>query len=164
METLDYQALLNEAGVEPFKSGSVFGALGDEAICMLLSQGRILALVDGEELFHPGDPGDSFYIVLKGRFNYLRQTDKGEVLFRSAGFGEQLGYVSMVGLIPRVGVGRAEGQTVVLEVTSDLFYRLHEALPFDFGIIMLNLAREMSRTIIFLTRELVGTGKNDAPA
>jgi CRP-like cAMP-binding protein len=155
MKILDGQNLLAESGVDHFKTASIFGALSDEAIRFLLGQGRILALADGEEMFHAGDPGDSFYVVLQGQFNYFRAGDKGEVLLRSASFGEQLGYVSMVGLLPRVGVGRAKGPTVVLEINSDLFYQFHEALPFDFGIVMLNLARDMSRTIIFLTHKLV---------
>jgi CRP-like cAMP-binding protein len=154
MKILDGHGLMSEPGVDRFKTASIFGALSDEAIRFLLGRGRILALEDGEELFHAGDPGDSFYVVLEGEFNYFRQAGKGEVLLRSAGFGEQLGYVSMVGLFPRVGVGKAKGPTVVLEINSDLFYQFHEALPFDFGIVMLNLARDMSRTIIFLTHQL----------
>jgi CRP-like cAMP-binding protein len=155
MKILDGQSVLAESGADHFKAASIFGAVSDEAISFLLGRGRILAMEDGEELFHLGDPGDSFYVVLAGQFDYFRRRDGGEVLLRSASFGEQLGYVSMVGLIPRVGTGRATGPTVVLEINSDLFYQFHEALPFDFGIVMLNLARDMSRTIIFLTHELV---------
>lgn len=164
MKILDGQSLLAEPGVDHYKAASIFGALSDEAIGFLLGRGRILALEDGEEVFHAGDPGDSFYVVLEGEFNYFRAGDKGEVLLRSASFGEQLGYVSMVGLIPRVGIGRAKGPTVVLEINSDLFYQFHEALPFDFGIVMLNLARDMSRTIIFLTHKLVDRRADEAVA
>ena len=51
----------------------------------------------------------------------------------------------MIGLFERFGVGRAHGQTIVLEITVDLFHQLHTEYPFDFGILMLNLSRDMAR-------------------
>ena len=154
METLDYPNTQAGVSVETLKSASIFGALSDEGIRFLLSRGRILALADNEALFLEGEPGDSFYVVLDGRIDYFRNSVTGELLLRSAGFGEQLGYVSMVGLIPRAGVARARSRTVVLEVSSTLFFEFHEALPFDFGIIMLNLARDLSRIVIYLGDKL----------
>lgn len=165
MKILDGPSLLAESGPNHYKAGSIFGALGDGAILAMFSRGRVMELADGEELFHAGDPGDSFFVVLQGQFNYFRACDtEEEVLLRSADFGEQLGYVSMIGLFERVGVGRAKGRTVVLEINADVFYQLHEDFPFDFGILMLNLSRDMARTIRILTFNLVEARGNHADA
>jgi hypothetical protein len=43
----------------------------------------------------------------------------------------------------------------MLQISSDLFYELHLELPFDFGILMLNLSRDMARTISVLISHLV---------
>jgi len=158
MKVLDGRTLLAESGLDHFKAGSTFGALSAEAIRCLLTHGRILSLDDGEDLFKPGDPGDSFYVVLEGELDYFRERDNAEVLIRTIPFGEQFGYVSMVGLLDRIGIGRARGPvSVLLEINSDLFYELHLDFPFDFGILLLNLSRDMARTIRKITTHFVET-------
>ena len=147
MQMLDGQRMLDERGLDYFRTASVFGALTDEAIRFLLTCGRVLAVADGEELFHPGEPGDGFFIVIEGQLDYVREREGSQVAIRTIAMGEQLGYVSMIGLFERFGVGRAHGQTIVLEITVDLFHQLHTEYPFDFGILMLNLSRDMARTI-----------------
>ena len=156
MKILDGQSLLDESGLEHFKTASIFGALSDDGIRFLLCRGCIFDLADGEELFHQGDPGDRFFIVLKGQVDYFRQ-DGGseEILLHTMAFGEQVGYGSMIGLFSRIGAGRARGPTVVLQVSSDLFYQFHLELPFDFGIVMLNLSRELARVLRKVTGNLV---------
>ena len=151
MKILDGQALLAESGLDSFKAGSTFGALSDEAIRFLLGRGRVVSLVEGEDLFHPDDAGDSFFVVLQGQIDYLRDG----VLVRTVAFGEQLGYVSMIGLFRHIGAGKAHGPTLVLEVSSDLFYQLHLEFPSDFGIVVLNLSRDMARALRKLGGDLV---------
>lgn len=155
MEIVDGQSLLAESGMEHFKKASIFGALSDDAIHFLLSRGRVVSLADGEELFRAGDAGDSFFVVLQGLLDFFREGDGGEVLIRTIAFGEQLGYVSMIGLFQRSGIGRAHGPAVALEIGSDLFYALHVEFPFDFGIVMLNLSRDMARALRQVSAHLV---------
>ena len=159
MNILDGERVLADSGLDSFKGGSSFGALSDAAIRFLLTRGRIISLADKEELFRPGDAGDSLYIVLKGKLDYFRTSDQpgddSETLIRTVSFGEELGYVAMIGLFQRIGFGRGHGEAVVLQLTSDLFYQLHLELPFDFGILMLNLSRDMARTIRKITDNLI---------
>ena len=84
-----------------------------------------------------------------------RKWGNQDVPILKVAFGEQIGYVSMIGLFQRLGDGRAHGPTVLLEVSSDLFHQLHEEFAFDFGILMLNLSREMARAIRVLIGDLV---------
>jgi CRP-like cAMP-binding protein len=153
---MDGQSLLAESGLDGFKNGSTFGALSDEAIRFLLTRGRILSLADGEALFHIGDVADSFFVVLQGQLDGFRESHSKEVPVLTISFGEQVGYVSMIGLFQRLADGRAHGPTIMLEITSDVFYQMHEELPFDFGILMLNLAREIARALNKVTTHLIG--------
>src|SRR5574337_28510 len=147
MKNLDGTRLLAEKGIDHFKSASIFGALSEEAITFLLSRGHIYAIADGEELFQGDSVGDSFFVVLEGQLELLGEYDRALVVLKTAEFGEQLGYVSMIGLFERFGIGRGRGATVVLEVDSSLYYQFHLEFPLDFGILMLNLSRDMARTI-----------------
>lgn len=156
MKILDGPSLLAESGLEHFKTGSTFGALSDEALRFLFTRGRVVALDDGEALFHTGDPADSFFVLIQGQLDCFRECDGEEVPILAVAFGEQIGYVSMVGLFQRLGEGLAHGPTLLLQISSDVFYQLHLELPFDFGILMLNLSREMARAFRRVTASLLG--------
>jgi hypothetical protein len=98
-------------------------------------------------LFQPGSAGDSFVVVLEGQLELVRERDGATTVLKVTQVGEQLGYVSMICLFDRFGIGRGRGATIVLEVNSDLYYQFHIELPLDFDILMLNLSRDMARTI-----------------
>ena len=162
MDILDGQELVDEWGVDYFKKCSTFGALSDQAIAFLCKGGRMVSLADGESLFHTGDAADGFYVLLRGQLDCFREAEQERVPILTVGVGEQIGYVSMIGLFQRLGDGKAHGPTVLLHVSSDLFYQLHLELPFDFGILMLNLSREMARAFRKVTEELVGASVGHA--
>ena len=104
-----------------------------------------------------GNPADGFYVLLRGQLDCYREVDSEQVPILIVGVGEQIGYVSMIGLFERLGDGKAHGPTVLLHIGSDLFYQLHLEYPFDFGILMLNLSREMARAFRRVTEELIDT-------
>ncbi|SEG68573.1 Crp/Fnr family transcriptional regulator [Marinobacterium lutimaris] len=147
MKDLDGQRIIDQSGLEFFKTASTFGALSEEAILFLLSKGKLQALDKGDQVFSSGESAGFFVVVLEGQLGYYREVQQGRLLMREVGFGEELGYVSMIGLLPRQGSACALRKSVILRVDTDLFYQLHLDLPSDFGILMLNLSRELARTI-----------------
>ena len=154
MKPIEGAMLLADKGFDHFKGASAFGAISEPAITFLLERGQVWSLDDGDILFRAGDTGESFFIVVDGRLDYVREKNGQQVVIRNIEMGEQLGYVSMIGLFERFGMGRANGAVVVIEIKSDLFYQLHLDFPFDFGILMLNLSRDMARTIRFFASNL----------
>ncbi|KAB2968946.1 Crp/Fnr family transcriptional regulator [Zoogloea sp.] len=153
MEKIDGTRLLESPGVGHFKTGSTFGALSNEAVAFLLSKGRVFSLSDGDKVFYANEPASCFYVVLEGSVNYFHDLKDTEVLIRTANFGDTVGYVSMIGLFDRIGIAKSRGSSLVLEISSDLFYQMHIDYPFDFGIVMLNLTRNMARTIRAVTTQ-----------
>ena len=147
MRTLDGRQLIEQLGIDYFKAGSSFGALSDQAIRFLIEQGVVLQLDKGNKLFSYGDPGDSFYIVLKGRIEYLKPRGNGFTHIRDYTFGQEFGCVAMIGLHDRAGDHIAPEESVVVQVTCGLFHALQEALPKDFGLFLLNLSWEMARRL-----------------
>jgi CRP-like cAMP-binding protein len=147
MRTLDGHQLIEQLGIDYFKAGSSFGALSDQCIRFLIERGVVLQLDKGDKLFSYGDPGDSFYIVLKGRIEYLKPRGNGFTHIRDYTFGQEFGCVAMIGLHDRAGDHIAPEESVVVQVTSGLFHALQEALPKDFGLFLLNLSREMARRL-----------------
>ena len=133
--------------MEYFQNASVFGALSATVIEFLLDNGRVLKMAKGDVVYRPGDKGDKFYVVLQGSLSFY-QFHLGEFAYiRDHLFGEEMGFVAMIALHDRIGKAVAADEGYLLEVSSALFYQLHEKYPIDFGLMLLNLSREMARTI-----------------
>jgi CRP-like cAMP-binding protein len=147
MRELSCQNLLAQRNLSSFSSASVFGALPESSIRWLLERGRIRALDEGEYLFSPGEPGNSFHVILQGRVAYYKYHLDRYAFIRDYEVGEQIGFMSLIALHNRVGRAEAYAGTIALEIDSALFHAFHEEQPLEFGILMLNLAREMARTL-----------------
>ena len=61
-----------------------------------------------------------------------------------------MGFDLMIGLIRHSGTDVAVEDTLILNISSALFHDLHMDHPSEFGLLMINLARELSREIAML--------------
>jgi CRP-like cAMP-binding protein len=155
MQILQGEHVIRDLGLNYFKAGSTFGALSDQGLRYLLTQGKVLQLNSGECLYEPGERGDRFYVILKGSVAFYKHHRDRNRYVSNHKFGEELGFVSMIALHNRVGMGEAAEDSLVLEVSSDLFYDFHETFPADFGVLLLNLSREMARRLRKFSNMLV---------
>lgn len=137
------------------KEGSIFGALSDVSIQFLLDEGVLHKVTKGDEIFSYGSKGGSFHAVLHGKLDFYKQHDDKKLRTRTICFGEAIGFVSMIALHERVGSLYALEDSLLLEISSQLFSDFHDQYPFDFGILLMNLSRDMARTIRVLSNALV---------
>jgi CRP-like cAMP-binding protein len=147
MRTVDGRDLVEQFGMQYLQGASAFGALSATAIDFLMTNGRALYLDKGDVLYEPGDKGDKFYVVLQGSLAFYQLHDGEFVHICEHRFGAEVGFVAMIALHDRLGRSVAAQSSHVLEVSCGLFYDLHELHPSDFGVFLLNLSREMARTI-----------------
>ncbi|WP_346840099.1 Crp/Fnr family transcriptional regulator [Microbulbifer sp. SAOS-129_SWC] len=161
MRYVDGALLQDQLGIQHLQDAAAFGALSDEAISYLMQKGRIHALCKGDTLIDTGMPSGSFFIVLSGSLSYYQATNHNIEHIYDFHFGEAIGFVSMIAMTPWPGTTIASSDSHVLEVTSDLFYTLHSERPLDFGILLINLSRELARRILDLI-QMVAELKEDA--
>jgi CRP-like cAMP-binding protein len=147
MQTLSGTSLIDQFGMEYFQAASVFGAVSPTAIAFLLDRGRVLELERGEVVYKPGDKGDRFYVILGGSLSFYQFYRDEFAYIRDHAFGEEMGFVAMIALHDRIGKAVAAEHTYLLEISCSLFYELRKEFPADFGLFLLNLSREMARTI-----------------
>lgn len=139
---------------EQLQQGSLFGAMSADGINYLLDHGQIWQLNPGDQLYHSGDVANRFFVVCSGELRFIRIQGETELQTRSIGFGEEIGYVAMISLQPHGGRVEATEPSIVLEVSCDLYAQLQANHPQDFGILTLNLARDMARNVQRLNRLL----------
>lgn len=147
MHVPTYTELLQRIPLSSLGEVSTFGALSEETIAWLLNLGNILELDEGDLLFRPGEPGDTFFVILEGSVAYYKYHDQRYAYIRDYCKGQQIGFVSVIALHNRVGKAVARERTIALQINAPMFYRLHQEAPKDFGLLMLNLGSEMARTI-----------------
>lgn len=155
MKIVQFDALRSDLTMERCREYAIFGALSDEAINYLLSCGTIYSLKAKEELFGVGERSDRFYVVLDGQIAFYKCSGGNWAFMSDYRPGEQIGFVGMITLQPRVGWSYMETDGLVLEVSADLFYELQQRYPEDFSVLMLNLTREIGRSLIRLGDMLV---------
>ncbi len=145
---------------------SCLGALSDATIGYLLQRGELLRLDAGEVLFELGDPADFFVIVLRGKVVFHKYLDGTRSYSRDILPGEQIGFVGMSALHPRVGRAVMAQDGLVLKLRSELFYSLYDFNVQDFTILLMNLARDLGRGMLQLDqliRREAGRGDAAAP-
>ena len=157
MELVEPADVIESLGILYLQELSTFGALSDEVIVDLVSHGKIQRLSSGEYIEHFGEKADDFQVILQGRLAYYKRLEGRDVLTRYFSQGEQMGFDEMIGLIVRDGTDVATEDSLVLSIGSNQFYKLHVEYPGEFGILMINLARELAREIEIL-EGVIGKG------
>jgi CRP/FNR family transcriptional regulator, cyclic AMP receptor protein len=106
---------------ESLKKVRLFSNLTDEDLGALLPALTLREVENGTVLFNQGDPGDSLFVILNGRFRVLAKADKksGNSVTQTAeiaevGAGEVVGELSCIDPAPRsAAVGAAENSSVI---------------------------------------------------
>lgn len=144
---------------EDMALGSVFGALTIEATHFLLGQGKLYTVGRGNTVFEYGDRGGRFFVVCKGSLDFFKQHRGKLCHIRVVNFGEETGFVPMIALHDQSGTAIAREDSIVLEISSALYAELQQEYSVDFGLLTLNLAREMARVIDKMGEVLVAEEK-----
>jgi CRP-like cAMP-binding protein len=106
----------------------MFKELPEASLAALAKGAQQLEIPDGEFVFLEGDEARSFYVVVEGTIELLRQKDGREVALRHANRGESLGLFGLFSAQLRAASGRAIGDCVIIEVAGE---RLQELIEHD---------------------------------
>ena len=155
MKQIGFDKFTQSMAPQDMSSGSVFGALSEQAIYFLLERGKLYSVKARDTVFEYGDAGDCFYVVCKGSLDFFKRHNGKLCHIRVVNFGEETGFVPMIALHKQSGSAIAREDSIVLQVSSTLYAELHQKYALDFGLLTLNLAREMARVIDKMGEALV---------
>ncbi len=97
----------------------LFGALDEKLLTQILEKGQHIYLESGNFLFHQGDPDNSLYIVLSGRFRALAKQENGSMhALGDIGEGEPIGEFALFMSEPRSATVVAIRKSLVLKLTE----------------------------------------------
>ena len=147
MKTLSVEDLYRTLSPSYFEALSTFGALSEKVVKQLLTEGSLFELDAGEALYNTGDMVEEFFVVLTGNIELFHFHRDQPSLTHCYGPGQQIGFVGMIALHERKGTAIAKQKSTIVSISIQQFSELRESMPDVFGLLMLNLAREMARTI-----------------
>jgi CRP/FNR family transcriptional regulator, cyclic AMP receptor protein len=127
----------------------LFGALSDEVLERLAGMLKTMRVAPGETVFVEGDgSGREMYVVLDGEMEVSKRSRRGRdmriaILGPNDGFGE----MSMIDMQARSASVRALAPSRLLKLTSEDMDALYRADLKSYTLIVLNIARDLSRRL-----------------
>jgi CRP-like cAMP-binding protein len=130
------------------RSIGLFGAMSDDVLTHLTANLYVTTPSAGDILFREGDEASDMYVVVSGEVEVMKRSKRGvDARVALLGPGDWFGEMSIVDVQPRSATVRAIAPCRLLRITAadlDALYR-HDVK--SYVLIVLNMARELSRRL-----------------
>lgn len=126
----------------------LFGALTEAVLEHLADQLEVVDAEPGHVLFCEGEAGDDMYVVLHGDIEVLKKSKRGtDSCVAVLGPRDWFGDMSIVDVQPRSATVRALSPARLLRVAASDLEALYRYDVKAYALVVLNVAREMSRRL-----------------
>lgn len=126
----------------------IFAGLNEGALEVFLGQAKQSVVAAGDVIAREGEKNDCLYLIESGEVSILKNMDTpNPATLAVLGPGECFGEMCILESLPRSASAKAVQQTTVVSVPSDAFFRLYQKAPEQYCIILLNIARDLSRRL-----------------
>jgi CRP/FNR family cyclic AMP-dependent transcriptional regulator len=129
----------------------IFAGLNERAMEIFLEQAKTIVVPDGEIIAREGETNDCMYLIESGEVRIIKNFGApNAVSLAVLGPGECVGEMCVLESAPRSATVRAVGQATVVSVATAAFFRLYQRAPEQYCIVLINLARDLSRRLRLL--------------
>ena len=126
----------------------LFGALGEDVIAHLASSLSVVTPSAGDVVFREGDEARDMFVLVSGEMEVLKRSKRGiEARVALLGPGDWFGEMSIVDVQPRSATVRALAPSRLLRITAGDLDALYRFDLKSYALIVLNVARELSRRL-----------------
>ena len=130
------------------KNIGLFGALNDDVLAHLANTLSVEAPEAGQTLFREGEPATAMYVVISGEVEVLKRSRSGfEARVAVLGPSDWFGEMSIVDIQPRSATVRALAPGRLVRISPSELDALYRYDLRSYAIVILNLARELSRRL-----------------
>ena len=126
----------------------IFAGLDDKALTIFLEHAERRSVPAGGVIAREGETNNCMYLIETGEVRIIKNSNMADaVQLAVLGPGEFFGEMCILETLPRSATGKAAGPATVVSVASSAFYHLYQQMPKEYGILLLNLARDLSRRL-----------------
>lgn len=147
--------------VDDLRRIGLFGGLDDESLEDLAASLPEREPAPGELIFREGEPGRELYVVLSGELEVQKRAPRGtDVRLAMLGPGDWFGEMSVLDVQPRSATVRALAPSRLLVMRAQDLDALYRRDVKAYSLLVLNLAREISRRLRVTDRILADVVAN----
>jgi CRP/FNR family cyclic AMP-dependent transcriptional regulator len=138
----------------PLSNVTILAGLEETAITFLSERMIESASPAGAVIVREGETGNRFFFVGEGSVRVCKHFGQAnECELTRLKKGDFFGEMCILETLPRSATVQAVSDTTVFSLTSLAFYHFYEAMPSQYGILLLNIARDLSRRLRRLDEE-----------
>jgi CRP-like cAMP-binding protein len=137
----------------------IFGGLSDGALAKILAAAHVLRVRAGERVFEEGDPAVSMFVVCQGELEICKRGRNGaEFCLAVLKRGDCVGEMSLIDIQLRSATVRAVGAAELFVLDQTAIAKLYHTDLEVYALLVLNIAREISRRLRRADQALVDLG------
>ena|SRR6476660_2617119 len=130
------------------RKSPILAGLDDAAIAFLAQRAVHERAPVGTVVLREGEPGNRFFLLAEGSVRICKQFgDPDEVELVQIHAGDFFGEMCILETLPRSATVQAVTDIAYCTLNSLVFYHLYEKMPAQYGILLLNIARDLSRRL-----------------
>lgn len=133
------------------QSHALFGGLSDASMERIIPMFKEESFVTGAFIIREGEEGDRIYFICEGSVEILKvkTTPEGDTYRQLAvlGVGDAFGEMELIDIQKRSASVRALEFVLTVSLSNRDLYKIHKTDPDAFTIIIMNMAREISRRL-----------------
>jgi len=134
--------------LSPLERLPIFTGLGLEALELLAAKASTNRVKEGAVILREGETGRQMFLIVSGAVRICKhKAAGGDVELARLGAGDFFGEMCILDTLPRSATVAALEETVLLGLDSMAFLALYNQMPKDYGIVLLNMARDLSRRL-----------------
>lgn len=148
-------ALTDFASVTPIIAQlRLFGGTTDAQLATIFRRLELWTLQTGDLVFRKGDEPLHIYIVRSGRIDLRIEENDVVIRKHEIHVGECFGEASLLSMHQHTSTASAAGESEIIALSRRALIELNHDDPRLFGLLMMNLARELARRL-YLTDQML---------
>jgi CRP/FNR family transcriptional regulator, cyclic AMP receptor protein len=134
--------------IDELRRVGLFGAVSDDVLEFLAQKLVVLMPQSGDVVFREGDPARDLFVVMNGEMEVQKRSHSGlDARVALLGPGDWFGEMSILDVQPRSATVRVLAPSRLLRINASDLDALYRYDTKAYAIIVLNIARELSRRL-----------------
>jgi len=134
--------------IDLIQSVPIFAGLGDNALKLLLDHTEVRQHHDNDIIACEGEACNKLFIIVVGSIRLIKNYGKAnQVELATLASKDFFGESCILDTLPRMATVQAASATTVFTISSMAFHHLYQKMPAQHSILLLNIARDLSRRI-----------------
>lgn len=132
----------------PLQNVPIFAGLNEAALNLLWERAKEVKATAGQVVVREGETGNRLFVVGEGQVRVCKHFGQGnEIELAKLAPGNFFGEMCILETLPRSATVQAVTDSTLYSLTSLAFYHLYESMPAQHSILVLNIARDVSRRL-----------------